>query len=245
VVSAELIGGGVLLLALYVRHALRAPNPIIDLRLLGHATFRASVLGGFIFRIGVGAIPFLLPLMLQLGFGLSPFQSGLLTFASSAGALLMKFTAQPILNHLGFRRVLIFNTLISSAFLGLIAAFTPATPHILIIGALLMGGFFRSLQFTSINVIAYADVPDDRMSKATSFASAAQQLSLSFGVAAGAAVLEITRLRHGEAAYSAADFAPAILTVALISAAAVFVFMALPPNAGEVLTRKRGPVGEE
>lgn len=237
--SYEMIGGGILLLGLYVWHALRAANPILDIRLLTVATFRASLLGGFLFRIGVGAIPFLLPLMLQLGFGLTPFQSGLLTFASSAGALMMKMTAQPILDRFGFRRVMIVNTLVSAGFLALNAAFTPATPHMLILGALLMGGFFRSLQFTSINVIAYADIADDRMSRATSLAGAAQQLSLSVGVAAGAAVIELTRLSHGEATYSAGDFGPAFLIVAAISATAVFVFLRLPANAGEVLTRKK------
>ena len=103
---------GAIALVAYVRHARQTPHPILDLRLLRIPTFRAAIVGGFLFRVGLGASPFLLPLLLQEGFHLTPLQSGLLTFAGAAGAIAMKTTAQPIINRFGFRRVLIVNALI-------------------------------------------------------------------------------------------------------------------------------------
>ncbi len=147
----------------------------------------------------------------------------------------MKTTAQPILRIFGFRRVLIVNALISAAFLALNAAFTAATPHLLIMAALLVGGFFRSLEFTALNALAYADVDQDAMSRATSFASVAQQLSLSTGVAIGAAALEAARALRGGGVLQAADFTPAFCVVAAISVIAVTQFLRLAPNAGAEL----------
>ena len=231
---------GLVTLALYVQHAKVAPHPVINLRLLALPTFRASILGGFLFRIGIGSIPFLLPLMLQIGFGLNPFQSGSLTFAASAGAMLMKATAGPILKRIGFRRVLVYNCLLSAGFLASYSLFTAQTPHLLMLGLLLLGGFFRSLQFTSLNAIAYAEMKDGLMSAATSFSGVAQQLSLSVGVATGAAVVEAMRHYHGEKILTAGDFAPAFLVVALISATSVLFFRALPENAGAELAGRKG-----
>jgi EmrB/QacA subfamily drug resistance transporter len=234
-----MIVGGALLLALYGVHFRRVEAPIVDLSLMRLRTFRASVTGGFIFRIGIGAIPFLLPLMLQVGFGLSPFQSGLLTFASSAGALLMKPTAGPILRRFGFWRVMVVNALTSAALLAAIGFFRPETPHVVILSTLLIGGFLRSLQFTSINALAYADVDDARMSKATSFASAMQQLSLTTGVAVGAGVIEATRLSHGDATLVATDFYHAFFIVSAISALSVLAFLTMPKDAGATLAARK------
>ncbi|MFZ3182113.1 MAG: MFS transporter, partial [Methylocystis silviterrae] len=172
-------------------------------------------------------------------FGLSAYEAGLLTFVSAAGAMAMKTTAQPILRMFSFRRVLIVNALISAGFLAFNASFSAATPHLVIMGALLVGGFFRSLEFTALNAIAYADVDQDAMSRATSFASVAQQLSLSTGVAIGAAALEATRALRGGGALQAADFAPAFIIVALISMFSVASFLPLAPNAGDDLTGRR------
>ncbi|MGD9542999.1 MAG: DHA2 family efflux MFS transporter permease subunit [Methylocystis sp.] len=241
-VVALIVALGAAALFAYVRHAKRAPYPIVDLDLLRIPTFRAAVFGGFLFRIGLGATPFLLPLLLQAGFGLSAYEAGLLTFVSAAGAMAMKTTAQPILRRFGFRRVLIVNALISAAFLAFNASFTVATPHLLIMGALLVGGFFRSLEFTALNAIAYADVDQEAMSRATSFASVAQQLSLSTGVAIGAAALEAARALRGGGALEAADFTPAFLVVAAISTLSVTSFLPLASNAGDNLVRRRGRV---
>jgi EmrB/QacA subfamily drug resistance transporter len=239
--DAALIALGIVSLAAYVRHARRAKHPIIDLSLLKLPTFRASVGGGFLFRLGIGATPFLLPLLFQMGFGLSPFQSGLLTFVSTVGAIVMKPTAGPILKWLGFRNVLVFNALLSTCFFLANCLFTEQTPHAVIVAVLLAGGFFRSLQFTAINAVAFAEVDDRRMSHATSLSAVFQQLSLSVGVTLGAGVLEFTRSRHGAgSALAAADFAPAFLVVGLVASLSVLFFNRLSPDAGaEMSGRKR------
>ena len=240
-----MIAAGMVALSLYVRHALAVPFPVINLRLLALPTFRASIVGGFLFRVGIGAIPFLLPLMLQLGFGFSAFQSGSLTFAASAGAMLMKTTAAPILRRAGFRNVLVFNAGLSAVFLALYSLFTAATPQFIMLAVLLAGGFFRSLQFTAINAIAYAEIKNEFMSNATSFSGVAQQLSLSAGVAVAAAAVEAVRHVNGDPVLKAGDFAPAFLVVAAISASSILIFRALPPNAGAELSgRKRNDLLE-
>jgi EmrB/QacA subfamily drug resistance transporter len=230
-VSAACVVLGTLSLLAYVRHARRTPHPVIRLDLLRIPTFRASVLGGSLFRVGVGAIPFLLPLMLQLGFGLNPFQSGLLTFAAAAGAMFMKTLAAQILRLWGFRRVLTINGFISGAMIAAIGFFTPGTPYWLIILVLLIGGCFRSLQFTGLTAIAFADVSSRQMSYATSLMAVGQQLALSIGVAFGGLVLDtVSRSHGGELGW--ADFLPAFVGVGLVAALCGLVFARLDPHAG-------------
>jgi EmrB/QacA subfamily drug resistance transporter len=241
---AGLLVVGAIGCTLYVRHALRTPAPLLDLRLLKIDTFYASVLGGFLFRIGVGATPFLLPLLFQLGFGMTPLQSGLLTFATAVGAIAMKTTAAPIIRRIGFKRILVWNALVTAAFVGASALFTAATPAAVILAVLLVGGFFRSLQFTAINSIAYADIEEHEMSKATSFASVVQQLSMSAGVATGALVLEFERMGRNSHEVLASDFPPAFLLVAALAASSALVFMRLPKTAGSSLSRRAHAVGE-
>ncbi len=244
IVAALILGGAAFLVA-YVIHARRVPAPVLDLSLLSLPTFYVSVVGGFLFRVGVGALPFLLPLLLQLGFGLDPFKSGLITFSAAAGALTMKAAAGRILKHFGFRRVLVVNAVLSPAFIAACALFSRGTPFWIMILVLLIGGFFRSLQFTSINALAYADVPPERMSRATSLASVGQQLSLSAGVALGAAVVEFVVGRHQPAVIGVEDFPPAFLTVAAISALSVLLFMQLPPGAGAELAGRDGAAAQQ
>jgi MFS family permease len=230
-----LVVAGIAVCGAYVWHAARTENPVIELNLLKVQTFRAGVLGASLFRIGVGAIPFLLPLMLQLSFGLTPFQSGILTFSAAAGALVMKVSAAPVIRAFGFRRVLIVNALISTAFMALNGFFTAATPHALIFAALLIGGFFRSLEFTAVNALAYADIQPAQMSRATSFASVTQQVSLSLGVAGAALILQAEQGLRGEAHLSQPDFAVAFWIVAAVGALSTISFMRLPPGAGREL----------
>ena len=242
-VVVALLLAGVVGCWLYVRHARKAPAPLIDLRLLKVETFYASVVGGFVFRIGIGATPFLLPLLLQLGFGLTPFQSGLMTFASALGAIAMKTTAAPVIRRYVFKTVLVVNALTSGMFIATTALFTPVTPHAVTFTVLVVSGFFKSLQFTSINSLAYADIESRAMSRATSFASVAQQLSLSAGVAVGALVLELQRHWRPDATVHSGDFAVAFLVVAVISAAASLIFMRMPKTAGANLSGSAQPVG--
>ena len=231
-VSVLLVIAGAVMLFFYWRHAKRAAHPVLDLTLLRIPTFRAGVVGGSLFRIGIGAVPFLLPLMLQLGFGLNALQSGLLTFAAAAGAMFMKTLAARILRMFGFRRTLAVNCVIACAFLAATGLFTPETPHVVIVTVLLIGGFFRSLQFTSINAVGYADVTSRDMSLATSFSSVSQQISLSMGVAIGALALEATGYMRGTDGLTAGDFAPAFLVVALISLTSLAYWLRLAPDAG-------------
>jgi EmrB/QacA subfamily drug resistance transporter len=236
---------GMMLTSYYVLHARRAANPILDLDLLKIATFRSGVMGGSLFRIGVGAIPFLLPLMLQLGFKLTAFQSGSLTCAAALGALTMKFSAARILKRFGFRNVLLFNAVVSALTLAVQGLFTPETPHLLILAVLLAGGFFRSLQFTSLNALSYSDIPSREMGLATSLYSVAQQLSLAAGIVCAASVLEIAQYLRGDLTLAVTDFAYAFFAVAFISALSVFSHLKLAPDAGsEVSGRAVAKAGE-
>ena len=231
-IAVGLFALGVSCLVLYARHARRVDHPIIDLALMRIPTYAMTTIGGFLFRMGMGALPFLMPLMLQVGFGLSALKSGLLTFASAVGAITMKVTVTPIIRAFGFRKVLIANTIICSAFLFSYSFFGPATPHAVIFLALLAGGFFRSLQMTSINTLSYADVPSTMLSRATSLTSMAQQLSQSMGVAAGAMFLYLMLAIHGEASPGPADFSFAFAAVAMLSVLAVPFFLRMSPEAG-------------
>ncbi len=243
-VVGTLIAVGAVSAVAYVFHARRAAAPILDLGLLKLPTFRASVYGGFMFRLGIGALPFLLPLLLQIGFHLTPFQSGLITFTGALGSMFMKAAVTSVLKRFGYRNVLVYNSLISSAFLAACATFVPGMPFAAMIAILLSGGFFRSLQFTSINTIAFAEIEPPLMSRATAMVAAAQQLSLSTGVAVGALAVETTfRLKHG-AAMSAADFPPAFLAISVLAASAALIFMRLSPTAGSELMGRKATQAE-
>jgi MFS family permease len=212
---------------------------VLDFSLLRLATLRASIIGGFLFRLGIGALPFLLPLLMQIGFGLSPFQSGLVTFASSAGAMGMKALAARIIRTFGFRNIMVINALVSSVFLAACALFTPGTPLLLIMIILVVGGFFRSLQFTAINTVAYAEVEQAQMSRATTLVSVNQQLAISAGVAVGAFSVETTMALHHSSVLNAADFSPAFVVVAVLSAISAFFFWQMPDDAGHEISGRQ------
>src|SRR5215469_15532892 len=241
-VSVGLIAGGAIATLAYVVRARGMAAPVIDLTLFRLATFRAGVAGGFIFRIGAGALPFLLPLLMQLGFGMTPFQSGLVTLSTAVGAMMMKSAVPPILRRAGFRNVLTWNALVASVMLAACAGFTHATPVPVMIAVLLAGGFFRSLQFTSVNVIAYAEVESARMSRATSLVAVAQQLSQSVGVALGALALETVLRIKGQTGLTAEDFPPAFLLVGLVSASSILLFARMPADAGAEMADRRPAV---
>ena len=236
-----LLAVGAVCLTFYVRHAYRVSHPIIDLALLKIPTYAMASIGGFLFRMGLGALPFLLPLMLQVGFGLSALNSGMLTFASAAGAMLMKTSAVRVLRTLGFRVVLVGDAVISAAFLFGYSLFRPSTPHLVIFLALLAGGFFRSLQMTSINTLSYADVPPAMLSRATSLTSMAQQLSQTAGVATAALLLHTVLTLRGGATLAAPDFYPVFVGVAMISLLSVPFFLRMSSDAGAEVSG-RAPV---
>jgi hypothetical protein len=239
-ISWGCLATGAVLLPVYFAHARRVAHPIVRLDLIQRPTFRVAVIGGSLFRIGTGAIPFLLPLMLQVGFGLDALHSGLITFAAAAGAMFVKTLAPKILRRTGFRTLMVWNALLASVFLAVNGLYTAETPHWIMLALLFIGGCSRSVQFTCVNAIAYADLESREMSAATSFASVCQQLSLSLGVTLGALALEGTAAWHGRTQIEAGDFGPAFFAVAMISAASVLGFRQLSADAGaEVSGRKR------
>jgi EmrB/QacA subfamily drug resistance transporter len=243
-VSAALIGIGLVSAVLYMVHARRRPDPLLDLGLLRLPSFAVTVGAGTLFRVGIGAIPFLLPLMLQIGFGRTAAQSGLVTFASSAGALIMKPVAQFMLRRAGFRDTLIWNGVLCAVLLALCGAFRPTWPAAAIYAVLLIGGFFRSLQFTAFNALAYADIPRARMSSATSLYSCIQQLSMTLGISCGAAALEASMALNHHAVPEVADFTAAFLVVSCVCLLAAPASLAMPHDAGaELAGRPTGRPG--
>ena len=247
-VVAGLLAAGIVGCSLYVRHARAAPAPLLDLDLLKVDTFFASVVGGFLFRIGIGAMPFLLPLMLQLGFGLTPFQSGLLTFAGRRRRHRHEDHRRADPARASASGACWWSTLVlSSLFLAAIALFTPARRTAIILAVLLVGGFFKSLAIHQHQLDRLCRHRAKAMSRATSFASVAQQLSLSAGVAIGALVLEVERMGRPERKTCVAgDFPLAFVVVAAISATSSLIFTMLPKEAGASLSAPwPTPCGEQ
>ncbi|CAN5317525.1 MFS transporter [soil metagenome] len=237
---------GLLVVIGYLRHERRTERPVLDFKYLRLPTYRIGVIAASLFRIGVGATPFLLPLMLQLGFGMSPLQSGLLTCMSAIAAMFMKTLASRILRRFGFRTVLMFNGLIASSTIAAYGLFTPVTPHLVMMLVLFFGGFSRSLQFTSVNALQYADIDKRAMGPASGLANVAQQLSLSLGVTIGAYSLQTVSRLSGHATLQPADFSLAFLVVGCVAATAFFFNRQLAPDAGdEVAGRDVVPVAPD
>jgi EmrB/QacA subfamily drug resistance transporter len=236
---AAMVAVGVICLILYWFHYRRTAAPVLDLSLFKTPTFYAGVWSGSFFRLGVGAFPFLIALMLQLGFGLSAFESGLITCASAMGALLMKFATSRAIRRFGFRDLLIWNGVVSSVLLGANGLFTPATPAIVIMATLMSAAFFRSLQFTALNALSYADIETREMSRATSVYTVMQQLSLTLGVTLAAFILEACLWWRGSDALMLTDYAVSFGIMALLSIVSVFPIVKMAPNAGALVSGKQ------
>lgn len=230
--AAVCIVMGAMTLMVYAWHARRTEHPVVDLRLLKLPTFRNGVLVGSVFRAGLGATPFLLPLLFQIGFGLNPLQSGILTCATAVGAMFMKTITVFILRRFGFRTVLSINGVAASAIVVAFGLFEATTPHVVIAAVLLVSGCLRSLQFTALNAISFADIAPQNMSQAASVSSMAQRLSQSVGIAAGAYFLQLSSVVQNHATIITADFWPAFLGIGLISVVAPLLHLRLPPEAG-------------
>ena len=229
---AALLLVGLACLGLYAWHCRREPHPVLQLTLLRLPTFHGSIVGGNFFRIAAGASSFLLPLMLQVGFGMTAAASGTLTFMGAVGAVLMRTRAAAVVRLLGFRRLLVLDALIGSGLLGLCALLTAGTPRLVMLLLFTAIGFSRSLMFTCVNTMGYADVDERDMSYATSFAGTAQQLALTLGVAMAAQVLHLAARLRGSELLQAADFPVVWLVIAAVSLSSVLFYLRLPPNAG-------------
>jgi EmrB/QacA subfamily drug resistance transporter len=233
-VATMMLGGGACLFAFW-RHARRTPHPILDLSLLRIRTFSAGVVGGSFMRMGMGATPFLLAMLLQVAFGLTALQAGLMTFASAAAALVMKTAAPPILQRFGFKRTLTVNSVVVAVLFMGYALFQPGTPHWMIYAVLLTGGFFRSLQFTSLNGLAFADVDQPRMSRASTLSTMGQQLSQSIGIGLAALLLRLFKAQTHATHLTAAVISPAFLVIGFLALGSTLFFVALPADAGAAL----------
>jgi len=208
---------GALLGVLYVLHARVARDPILDISLMRIPTFGTSVIAGAITRLTQGAHPYLLPLMMQLGFGLSAAQSGLMTLATALGSISAKPVAPLLLRRFGFRDTLMVNGFFASAGYAVCGLFRPGWPMPLMFLVMVISGFFMSIQFTGYNTIAYDEIEQARMGAATSFYTTFQQLMLSMGICAGAAALQGAMVLGKHRLPNFTDFTVAFWTVALIS----------------------------
>lgn len=220
----------------YWRHASGQAEPVLDFSLLRIPTFRISVMAGSLSRVAVGAVPFLLPMMLQVGFGDSAARSGSITFAGSIGALFMRPFAPRLLRRIGFRNTLIWVGLASTALLAVSAAFRPSWPVGLVFAVLMVIGFVQSLQFMGYNTIAYADVPRERMSAATSLYTTLQQVCLTVGIGVSALALAASMAASGHTHARPSDFSAAYVFVASVAMFAPLVSTLLHPMAGAELS---------
>ncbi|WP_135465686.1 MDR family MFS transporter [Crenalkalicoccus roseus] len=222
-----------------VRHCRRARRPAVDFSLLRIPSFHQAAIVGSLFRTGAGVTPFLVPMLLQVGFGHSASEAGMVSFATALGALAMKPIVRPILRRFGFRTVITAGALLAGASIAVCAAFSAAWPLPAIFAVLALGGLFRSLQFTALNTLAFADVPQQRLSAATSFFGTLQQLSPALGVVLATATLEASAALAGRHALSVGDFAAGFLVGGALVAASAPFFARLPPDTGAAVSGHR------
>ena len=231
------------LLAAFVWHARHNRFPILRLALFRVRTFRVAVVGGFVTRLGIGGLPFLLPLLYQLGLGLPAWQSGLLMMPTMAAAMAMKLLSAPILKRFGYRRVLTVNTVMIGITISLFATVVPATPIAAIVALSLAQGFFNSLQFSSVNTMAYADIKTSDSSMASTIASSLQQLSMSFGLACGSLVTAwyLGDLPQSDQVAVTSALHHAFLTLGALTIVSSLSFWTLRPDDGESVSQGQSP----
>jgi EmrB/QacA subfamily drug resistance transporter len=228
------LGAGGVALAAAFAHLRRTRAPLVDLSAFSVKTFAVSMVGGSLFRTSISVVPFLLPLMFQVGFGMNPFRSGLLTLAVFAGNLSMKVVTTPVMKRFGFRTVLLANGAFAAATLAAMSLLTPATGYGWIVALLFVSGLSRSLQFTALATLSFADVPKPQMSGASTLASTLNQLTMGMGVALGAIALRSATWLHGHPAQPPvpADFGLAFLFIAVLGLAGIVDVFGLDRDAG-------------
>ncbi|RIA35602.1 EmrB/QacA subfamily drug resistance transporter [Ectopseudomonas oleovorans] len=222
--------------ALYVRHARRVAHPLIDLRLLRVPTFATAIWAGNLFRLGSASQPFLLVLLFQVGFGLSPLVAGLLTLAGGAGALTIKFLSVRIVKRFGFRRTLMGNSLLAGFSIALCAIFEAQTPYWLIVLLLYVGGIIRSLQFSTLGALTFSDVPAELTSRASSLSAMSMQLSMSLAVGLAALLLSAIMNLRGHSEIQSSDLSLTMLLCGVLCACSWVLFRRLGRQAGSAVT---------
>jgi EmrB/QacA subfamily drug resistance transporter len=242
-IPATILTIGLVSAALALLAARRPSGSLIDLESMRFKSYSLSIFGGSCFRIAVSVLPFLLPLMFQVSFGMSPFASGLYLLALFAGDLSMKAGVIQMLRRFGFRRIMIVNGLITAASIALCATIGPHTPPAAICAILFFHGACRSIQFTAMTTLAYTEIPPERMSTANGFLSAVMQLSLGMGVATGAITLRVIAHANGHSTLAPhlADFHIAILINAFLALLPVLDSLGLAPDAGAATSGHRQP----
>ncbi|MFI5411822.1 MFS transporter [Kaistia sp. UC242_56] len=241
VIGAGILAASALFFWVALRHSSQHPHPLPDLYGLTIQTFAVTIKGGSLFRTAVSAVPFLLPLMFQLGFGLDPFQAGLYVLALFAGNLAMKPLTSLVLRSFGFRNTLIGNGLFFVATLFGCAMLTPATPWLVIMLVLFLSGAARSMQFTAIGTMAFVDVPQERMSGANTLFSLVQQITFGLGIALGAIALRLADawLTPDVSGLTLRDFHAAFLIVGVVGLLGLYDSFALPHDAGAPVSKHR------
>ena len=236
-----------LLLAGYGFRAARTKFPLLSLSLFRIRTFRAAVSGSFFTRLGIGGIPFLFPLLYQVGLGFTPIQSGLLLMPQAIAAMTMKLAMPSILARFGYRGVLISNTVILGLLIMLFATIDVATPVPLIVLQAFCFGFFTSLQYTSMNTLVYADVAEDQASSASTIASTMQQMSISFGVASAslATAFFIPDRFHSSAPEMIHGIHRAFLVLGALTVLSTIIFADLKRGDGDSVSRQKVPLHHE
>lgn len=229
------VGGG----ALALRHLRKATNPLLSLAPLSIPTFRLSTLGaGMWIRLAISSTPFLLPLFFQVGLGLSPIASGAYLSAYFAGNLAMKSITTASLRRFGFRSVIVWNGALVGLSILALCLLGPRTPFAATIVLLVVAGMVRSLQFTSMGTLVFADIPTPLSASAATLSSIAQQVAMALGVTLAAASLNLSRLAHGHPNLERADFRASLTAMAGIALLAAWLFRKLHPDAGAVLTAR-------
>ena len=229
---------------LFIGHARRHKAPVLNLDLLAIGTFRACQSAGTIFRVAMGAVPFLTPLMLQLVFGLSAFHSGLITFSGAFGMVFTKVVAKKVLARFGFRATLVAACALSAMATLAYSLFTPATPYLAMVAVMVLGGFVRSFFFTGINILAFADIENRFMSGAAAINGVFQQVSTALGIALAGLILELAPLLTGSS-LGIADFHLTFLVVGAMTALAMVPVLRLPANAGADISGHRSSLPDD
>ena len=240
--TLALVATGVVTLIYALRHFRRARWPMIRLDALQVPTFRVTMYGGSLFRASISAVPFLLPLLFQVGFGMDAFHSGLLVLAVFVGNLTIKPATTLLLRGLGFKKLLLINGALNVLALLACAFLTPQTPVWVIMLVLYLGGVFRSIQFTAISTLAFADVPSPQMSYANTLFSTATQLAVGLGITLGAIGIRIGELCSemlGIDALPGISFRLAFVAIALVCLLGMFDTLRLVKDAGSAVSSKR------
>lgn len=239
--ALPLLAVGVAALAGYLWHARRVARPLLDLSLLRIDSFRLSVIGGSLMRITQGAQPFLLPLLFQLGFGFTAQRSGQLVMATALGAILMRMATPALLRRFGFRDSMLYNGLLASMGYAVCALFRPDWPPVLMFALLACCGAFMSFQFAAYNTVAYAAIPSERVSQASSLYTTLQQLMLSVGVCFGASALKVSMVVAGAHTPQVAEFSAAFVAISVVSLLSVHWHRRFEPDVGSELSGHRLP----